>query len=216
MKHVLVLGKIHPAGIERLNAASGVTVEEAPDNPPRLLERLATTDAIVVRSTRIGPEVVAAAPKLAIVARVGVGYDTVDVAALTKRRIPLALVGDVNSDAVAEHVLALMLGLAHRLTLHDRATREGHFAIRDTFSTTELAEKTVLVIGYGRIGRQVARRCAAFDMRVLAADPAVAVAAVAADGYRQVSDFRTALGEADFVTIHVPRGPDTEIGRAHV
>jgi D-3-phosphoglycerate dehydrogenase / 2-oxoglutarate reductase len=139
------------------------------------------------------------------------------VAALTKRHISLALVGDVNSAAVAEHVLALMLGLARRLALHDRATREGRFQIRDAFSTTELAEKTALIVGYSRIGRQVSRRCAAFDMRVIVADPVVAAAAEA-DGHRHVGDFRTAWGEADVVTVHVPRGPDTEhlIGRREI
>jgi D-3-phosphoglycerate dehydrogenase len=207
MPNVLVLGKIHPAGIGRLDAAS-CTVRELPDHPADLMRHVADADAIIVRMTRIDAAAINAAPGLRIVARHGVGYEAVDVDALTSRGIPLALVGDVNSGAVAEHTLALMLGLAKRLTVYDRATRQGDFAIRDSFSARELSGKTVLVIGFGRIGREVARRCACFGMSVTAADPFVAPSTVAEAGYEYASDFHTVLDRADYVTIHVPKTPD--------
>jgi D-3-phosphoglycerate dehydrogenase len=206
MANVLVLGKIHRAGIDRL-AGAGVSIRELPDHSADLETRVADADAIVVRMTRIDAAVIDAAPQLRIVARHGVGYETVDVEALTARGIPLALVGDVNSGAVAEHTLALMLALAKRLTAYDRATREGNFAIRDTFAARELADRTVLVIGFGRIGREVAKRCACFGMSVIAADPFVEASTVEAAGYAHVSDFHAALDRADYVTIHVPRLP---------
>ena len=206
MPNVLVLGKIHPAGIDRLGEA-GCTVRELPDHPADLTGHVADTDAIIVRMTRIDAAAIEAAARLRIVARHGVGYEAVDVDALTARGIPLALVGDVNSGAVAEHTLALMLGLAKRLAAYDRATRRGDFAIRDSFSARELSGKTVLVIGFGRIGREVAKRCACFGMSVIAADPFVEASTVEKAGYAHVSDFRPALDRADYVTIHVPKTP---------
>ena len=209
MPNVLVLGKIHPAGIDRLGDAK-CTVRELPDHPADLMRHVADADAIIVRMTRIDAAAIDAASGLRIVARHGVGYEAVDVEALTARGIPLALVGDVNSGAVAEHTLALMLGLAKRLTAYDRATRRGDFAIRDSFSARELSGKTVLVVGFGRIGREVAKRCACFGMSVIAADPFVEASTVEAAGYAHVPDFRTALDRADYVTIHVPKSPGAD------
>lgn len=204
MKKVLVLGKIHQAGIDRLREA-GFAIAELPDHPAGLIDHVSDADAIVVRMTRIDAPVIEAAAKLRVVARHGVGYEAVDVDALTGRGIPLALVGDVNSGAVAEHTLALMLGLAKLVVAHDQATRKGDFAIRDTFSARELSGKTVLVVGFGRIGREVARRCACFGMSVIAADPFVEPSAVEAAGYAHVSDFHEVLGRAEYVTIHIPK-----------
>lgn len=209
MPSVLVLGKIHQAGIDRLKAAD-CAIAELSDHSADLMAHVHRADAIIVRMTRIDSTVIGAAPKLRIVARHGVGYEAVDVAALTARGIPLALVGDVNSGAVAEHTLALMLGLAKRLVTYDRATRDGNFAIRDTFSARELAGKTVLVVGFGRIGREVAKRCACFGMSVIAADPFVDASAVEAAGYAHVSDFHDALGRADYITVHVPKVPGAD------
>ncbi len=206
MPHVLVVGKIHEAGIDRL-AAANCTLRELPDHAADLMDHVGDADAIIVRMTRIDAAAIAAAPGLRIVARHGVGYEAVDVAALTARGIPLALVGDVNSGAVAEHTLALMLGLSKRLCTYDRATRDGNFAIRDGFSARELSGKTVLVVGFGRIGRAVARLCRAFGMAVIAADPFVDAAAAEAEGCTHVADFREALGRADYVTVHVPKAP---------
>ena len=207
MPKVLVLGKIHAAGIERLRKVDGVAIEELPDHAADVLDRVADADAIIVRMTNINQAVIDAAPNLRIVARHGVGYEAVDVDALSARNIPLALVGDVNSVAVAEHTLSLMLALAKRVVAYDQATRAGDFAIRDSFSLRELAGRTVLILGFGRIGRQVARRCAAFDMPVVVADPFVDASVVEDAGYRHVGDFHEALGEADYITIHIPKSP---------
>jgi len=204
MPNVLVLGKIHHAGIDRLGAAD-CRITQLPDHPSDLASRVAGIDAIIVRMTRIDSAVIDSAPGLKIVARHGVGYEAVDVEALSRRGIPLALVGDVNSGAVAEHTLALMLGLAKRLVAYDQATRDGNFAIRDSFSARELAGKTVLVVGFGRIGREVARRCACFGMSVIAADPFVEPSVAEQEGFSHVADFRDALGQADYVSVHVPK-----------
>ncbi len=218
MTKVLVLGKIHEAGLDRLRQAGGFEIVERGDNPPDLLAQAKDTDAIIVRTTKIGRELLAAAPRLALVARHGVGYDAVDVPALSERGVPLALVGDVNSLAVAEHTLALMLAVVKRVAAYDAAMRAGNFAIRDSFSARELNGRSVLVIGFGRIGRHVARLCAAFGMTVRAADPFVDAAAMAALGVGHVADYRDGLAAADIVSIHAPKAPGggALIGRAEL
>jgi len=208
--NILILGKIHDAGLDLLRAEHELSITELPDHSPELKRHLSEAHAIIVRMTKIGAEEIAAAPGLKIVARHGVGYDTVDVEALTARGIPLTIVGNVNAVAVAEHALALMLALAKRVLRYDAATRAGNFDIRNTFSLRELYERTVLVIGFGRIGRETARRCAAFGMEVIIADPFVAASDVRAYGYRYAGDFRAVLAEADYVTLHVPKSPQTE------
>jgi D-3-phosphoglycerate dehydrogenase len=182
------------------------------------IEVASRAHAIIVRMTKIDAELIDAAPNLTFVARHGVGYDTVDVEALTRRGIPLALTGDVNSGAVAEHALGLMLALAKRIPAYDQAVRTGRYSIRDSFSACELDGRTVLVIGFGRIGRKVARLCDAFGMTVLVADPFVDAGAIESLDYRYAGDLNSALEQADFVSVHVPKGPDTAhlIGKAQL
>ncbi len=210
MKNVLILGKIHDGGVDLLKSEDGLSITQLGDHAPDLADHLGTADAIIVRMTKIGAAEIAAAPGLKIVARHGVGYDTVDVEALTAKGIPLTLVGNVNAVAVAEHTLALMLALAKRILRYDAATRAGNFDIRNTFSLSELYEKTVLVVGFGRIGQETARRCAAFGMKVIVADPFVAEATVTAEGYGYTKDFHDVLAAADYLTLHVPKSPQTD------
>ena len=135
---------------------------------------LPQAEAILIRTQPMTAADVARAPKLKIVSRHGVGYDAVDVAALNARRIPLAIVGDVNSRAVAEHTLMLMLAAARRTVAHHVASTTGKWNERNRFDTTELDGKTLLVLGFGRIGRRVAELANAFGMVVSAFDPFVA------------------------------------------
>ena len=215
---VAIFGKINDAGTERLKAAGRYDLIERPDHADDRIAVASRADAIIVRMTKIDAELVDAAPKLAFVARHGVGYDTVDVEALTRRGIPLALTGDVNSGAVAEHTLALMLALAKRIPAFDQAVRMGRFSIRDSFSACELDGRTVLLVGFGRIGRKVARLCHAFGMAVLVVDPFVDASEIESLGHRLAKDLDSALEQADFVSLHAPKGPDTIhlIGKAQI
>ena len=210
MKKVVVINVIHEAGLRVLEAREDVALSVvAEPDAERVRREVAEAHGIIVRTFPIDRALIEVAPRLEVVSRHGVGYDSVDVAALDERRVPLTIVGDVNAVPVAEQALFMMLALAKKGAALDSAVRAGAFAARDTTAITELWRKTVLILGFGRIGRQVTARCRAFDMTVLAYDPYVDAAAIEAAGARAVADFRGALGEADYVTLHMPLGPET-------
>lgn len=205
MPHILVAGKLHPAGIARLESAKDVSftlVEEI--SLESYLPHVGEADAVVLRTQPMTAAVIGAAPKLKIVSRHGVGYDAVDVAALNARGIPLCIVGDVNSRAVAEHTLMLMLATARKAAQHDAAIRRGEWNVRNRFETVELDGKTLLLVGFGRIGRRVAELASAFGMTVAAYDPFVKPDTMAKHGVRPAADLVKALGEADYVSLHMP------------
>lgn len=210
MKKVVVINVIHEAGLRVLEAREDVALSVvAEPDAERVRREMAEAHGVIVRTFPIDRPLIEAAPQLEVVSRHGVGYDNVDVAALDARRVPLTIVGDANAVPVAEQALFMMLALAKKGAELDRAVRAGAFAARDTTAITEMWRKSVLILGFGRIGRQVTARCRAFDMTVLAYDPYVDVAAIEAAGARAVEDFRTVLGEADYVTLHMPLGPET-------
>lgn len=208
-RKLVIFGKIAAAGEDRLRRDGRFSIAAYPDHPPEKLEAAADAEAIIVRMTAIDRPLLQAAPNLKFVARHGVGYDTVDVAALSERGIPLALTGDVNSGAVAEHAMALILALAKRITVYDRAVRAGDFKIRDSFSARELNGRTILLVGYGRIGRKVALLAQAFGMNVCVFDPFVDAGALKADGIAVANDLHAGLAQADVVSVHAPKTPQT-------
>ena len=137
-------------------------------------------------------------------------------AALNARNIPLCIVGDVNSRAVAEHTLMLMLAAARRTVVHDAAARNGNWNERNTFNATELDAKSLLVLGFGRIGRRVAALAQAFGMTVLAYDPYVEHAAMNALGCQKTDSIELGLSAADFVSLHLPASKSPVIGAAQL
>jgi D-3-phosphoglycerate dehydrogenase len=210
MPHVLCLRPIHDDAIALLCASPGVTVEVLdPVTPETLAARIAEADAITVRLTRVDASVIARAPKLRIVARHGVGYDAVDVEALTARGIPLTVTPDANAVSVAEHALMLMLTIARQtIALHAR-TKAALWGFPADLPTFDLAGRTVLVIGFGRIGGRVARLCAAFGMTVLVRDPYVPRNTIIGAGFAPADDLEAALARADIVTLHCPATAET-------
>jgi D-3-phosphoglycerate dehydrogenase len=203
--HVLVAGKIRPEGLELLRAATGVTLDYVEEvSTASYLPLIGKADALLVRTQPVTAEAVAQAPRLKIVSRHGVGYDAVDVPALTARGIALAIVGDVNSISVAEQTVMLMLALAKKTVLHHLKTCGGDWNYRNRFDATELSGKTLLLAGFGRIGRGVAKRALAFDMRVLAHDPFVSEITMRDCGAEPAPDLMAALAAADVVSLHMP------------
>ena len=206
MPHVLVAGRIHQAGIDVLRAAPGFTFDLVDEvSTESYAPKMPDADALLIRTQPLPASVIETAPHLQVVSRHGVGYDSVDATALTARRIPLAVVGDVNSRAVAEQTFALMLALAKRVTAHDRAVREGNWSLRNSFSARELGDRRLLLVGYGRIGRLVGDMARAFGMHVMVHDPFQTADAIRAMGAEPVGSLADGLAIADVVSLHLPK-----------
>ena len=136
-----------------------------------LAGRAQDTDGIALSLTPLkGPEI-AVAPRLRVAARIGVGYDAVDIPALTARGIPLMVVGTANSVSVAEHAIFMMYALAKKVMFQDAAVRDNRWQDRWKDVPVDLAEKTILIVGFGRIGTRTAKRCLAMDMQVRSTIP---------------------------------------------
>jgi D-3-phosphoglycerate dehydrogenase len=208
MPHVVCLRPIHPEAIAALREA-GCTVVVPEDSDAARAAALPEAEAIIVRLTPITRAVIDAAPKLRLVARHGVGYDAVDVPALTERGIPLTITPEANAVSVAEHAMMLMLSVARRTTGYDANMRKPVWGADPALPTFDLAGRTLLIIGFGRIGSRVAKRASAFDMRILVSDPKVPSNTIRGLGYEPVAELDAALAAADVVTLHLPSNTET-------
>ena len=213
---VLISQPIHEAGVRLL--AEKFEVRVSPDHSPATLVReIRDCSGLLVRTAPIPASVIDAGPGLKIIARHGVGYENIDMAAATRRRIPVAITADANALSVAEHVLVLMGALAKRILEYDGATRKGDWEIRNSYRAIDLNGKVLGILGMGRIGSLVCRKAkAAFDMEVLAYDPVVQRAAMERAGARVVGSIPELLRASDVVTVHTPLTPETKglIGEA--
>ena len=174
-----------------------------------LLPLLIDCEGIALSGTPYKQTEMDASPAMLVVARIGVGYDAVEVPALTARKVPLMTAGIANSTSVAEQAFHLMIALAKKHAALDRLVRDGRWTDRHGGLPMEMSGKTVLIVGFGRIGMRQARRCLGFDMNVLIYDPYVDAAKIAAAGCEAVTDLDTALSRVDFVSIHCPKNPET-------
>ena len=205
MPIVTVAGVVRESGLAPLRARRDIELRVLPDpTPAALREVLPTTTGLLLRTSRLTADLIAAAPELRIVSRHGVGYDNVDVPALDARRIPLAIAATSNMVSVAEHAFWMLLELVKHGRAIDAAMRGGDWGARDRLRPREVSGKELLVVGFGRIGSRVAARARAFDMRVLVVDPFISDAAVAAAGCEPIADLGTGLERADAVTLHCP------------
>jgi len=207
---VLVKEKIGDSGVQLLRDA-GFDVELGVDwDDGQLEKRIGEFDAILVRSaTKLDAGLIERAERLRAVGRAGVGVDNVDVDAATKRGIVVANAPQSNVITAAEHTMALLLALARNVPQAHASLTAGAWE-RSKFSGVELYEKTLGVIGFGRIGQLVAQRARGFGMRVLAFDLYVAEERFRELGVERAATSDELYAEADFVTIHLPKTPETE------
>ncbi|MBA3449597.1 MAG: phosphoglycerate dehydrogenase, partial [Chloroflexia bacterium] len=204
---IVISDAIHPSARERLaNAARIVDVDGL--NVPALLSAVQNADALVVRSeTRVTEAVLAAGSNLRVVARAGVGVDNIDLEAATRAGVLVLNTPGANSVSAAEHTIALLLAVSRQIVIADASTRAGQWP-RKQMRPIDLQNRTVGIIGLGRVGSQVARRLRAFDMRVLAYDPYITPGRFTEVGVAPV-DFETLLQSSDVVTFHVPETAET-------
>jgi D-3-phosphoglycerate dehydrogenase / 2-oxoglutarate reductase len=174
-----------------------------------MLRQQAPVHGVALGATRFGEPELEASGDMKVVTRIGVGYDAVDVPALSRRKVPLMVAGTANSPSVAEQALFMMLTLAKRAVEMQSIVKDGRWAHRLGMLPYDLFGKTVLIIGFGRIGTRTAKRCLAMEMNVLIYDPYKPAAEIKAAGCEPVSDLDAALPRADFVSIHCPKTPET-------
>ena len=207
---VLVMQALPEAGMALFRARPDVDVEVMPTaSEAEVLPKIGDADGVTLRVQPFSQRIIEAAPKLRIASRFGVGYDNVDVPALTRKGIPLTIAGEANSVSVAEHAFFLMLALAKQCMGHDRCVRADDWNWRMGMHGVDLYDKTMVILGYGRIGRRLAKRCLAFEMNVLVCDPYVDQEMIRRDGAQPVPDFKAVLPQADFVSVHTPKTPET-------
>ncbi|GAA4316942.1 phosphoglycerate dehydrogenase [Klenkia terrae] len=204
---VLIAEELAPSALEVLGSEFDIRHVDGADRAA-LLPALAAAAAVMVRSaTTIDAEALAAAPHLKVVARAGIGLDNVDVPAATARGVMVVNAPTSNIVSAAEHAIALLLAAARHIPAADASLREGTWK-RSKFSGVEVTEKTVGVVGLGRIGVLVAQRLAAFGVTLIAYDPYIQPGRAAQLGVRLVS-LEELLRESDFITIHLPKTPET-------
>jgi D-3-phosphoglycerate dehydrogenase / 2-oxoglutarate reductase len=206
---VLVAENIGASGIELLERQFDVDVANGWSRE-ELAERIGEYDGILIRSaTRLDAELLERASRLRAVGRAGVGVDNVDVAAATKRGIVVANAPQSNVITAAEHTMALLLALARNVP-QAHASLSGGAWERSKFSGIELHEKTLGILGFGRIGQLVAQRARAFGMHVIAFDPYVGAERFRELGVEQAGSADDLYAVADFITLHLPSTPETD------
>jgi D-3-phosphoglycerate dehydrogenase len=205
---VLVTEKIAEAGLDRLRAAGHDVDVRLGLDPDDLIEAVKGAAALVIRSaTQVTAEVLAAGNDLVVVGRAGIGLDNVDVDSATRQGVMVVNAPQSNTLSAAEHTIALLLAQARNVPQAHAALVAGRWE-RSKWEGVELSEKTLGIVGLGRIGKLVAQRALAFGMRLVAYDPFVSV-----ERARQLSvellDLDELMARSDFVTLHVAKTPDT-------
>jgi D-3-phosphoglycerate dehydrogenase / 2-oxoglutarate reductase len=209
MTRVLVAENIGRSGIDLLENHFDVDLGTDWDRD-QLGERIGEYDGILIRSaTKLDAELIERAARLRAIGRAGVGVDNVDVAAATKRGIVVANAPQSNVITAAEHTIALLLALARNIPQAHASLTSGKWE-RSKFSGTELYEKTLGILGFGRIGQLVAQRARAFGMHVIAFDPYVATERYRELGVEKADSSDDVYAAADFLTLHLPKTPETD------
>ena len=207
--HIVIADQLPASAVGLLTSLAGSTVDAKAGRAPADLARdLANADALVVRSaTTVDEALIAAAPKLRVIARAGTGVDNVDVPAATTRGIVVMNAPGANSVSVAEHALALMLSLARAVPAADATMKRGVWD-KKKLTGIELRSKTLGLVGLGRIGQEVAARARAFGMEIVAHDPFISEQVAGTLGV-ELLDLDGLCARADYISLHIPATPET-------
>jgi D-3-phosphoglycerate dehydrogenase len=213
-KKIFVTESMSQQGRALLDARDDIELVEFPNMISQAdfnaqLKQHAPVHGVALGGTRFGEPELESSKDMLVVTRIGVGFDAVDVPALSRRKVPLMVAGTANSPSVAECAVFMMLTLAKRATEMHSLVRDNKWPDRLGMLPFDLFGKTILIVGFGRIGSRTAKRCLAMEMNVLVFDPYKPAADIKAAGCEAVADLDAALPRADFVTIHCPKNPET-------
>ncbi|SNS04510.1 D-3-phosphoglycerate dehydrogenase [Anaerovirgula multivorans] len=208
MDKIILSHPLYKPGMDALEGKADVVVTSNGDSDD-IMNELSVADGFILRIGKIDRKAIEACPNLKVITRPGVGVDNVDVAAATEKGIPVVICPSANSRAVAEHALALIFSISKSIVDYDNETRKGNFAIRNKYTAVELQNKTVSILGFGNIGKELAKMCSGIGMKVCVYDPYVDKSTIAGMGYGYAADQMEAISQGDFVSLHMPSLPTT-------
>ena len=211
MYKIGIIQNIHEEGLKILGDNKNFDYEVIEDvSEENLLKKIHLYDGVSLRVSKLSNNLLSKASRLKVISRHGVGYDNVDPAYLKQNNITLLITATANAIAVSEHVFYLMLTISKNFLNLDNEVRIGNFKKNiNNFSTFELNNKEILIAGFGRIGRNLIRKCNGFDMNVKVYDPFVDKETIHNMGGQKVDDFDSALKSLDFLSIHMPLNEKT-------
>ncbi len=209
-KKVLMVQGLHEEGQKLLlqrDDIEPITIMSA--NEDEILEAAKEVHGITVRTANITRKIIENSKNLQVVSRHGVGYDSIDVEALNDCGIPLTIAAHSNMISVAEHAMFMLLALSKNVFYYDKFARKADWSTRWDIRAWDLAEKNLLVIGFGRIGSRLVKRALAFDMKVFVYDPYVDGSEIKKSGANHVNNFLDILPQMDAISLHCPKNKET-------
>ena len=207
---ILVVQGLHEQGLQMLKNRTDIEFNVLmSDDENEILEAAKDVNGITVRTAKISSRIIEAANKLQVVSRHGVGYDSIDLVSLNNKKIPLTIAAHSNMISVAEQAMFFLLALSKNVFYYDDFTRKGDWTNRWDVKAWDLAQKNILVIGFGRIGSNFVKRALAFDMNVYVYDPYVEKEKVKMSGAIPVDNISENLSKMDAVTLHCPKNDET-------
>jgi len=209
-KKVLMVQGLHEEGQKLLlqrDDIEPITIMSA--NEDEILEAAKEVHGITVRTANISRKIIENSKNLQVISRHGVGYDSIDVDALNDCGIPLAIAAHSNMISVAEHAMFMLLALSKNVFYYDQFARKADWTTRWDIRAWDVAEKKLLVIGFGRIGSRLVKRALAFDMKVFVYDPYVDELEIKKSGANHVNNYLDILHEMDAVSLHCPKNEET-------
>ena len=207
-----IIQKIHDDGLELLDTNKNFEYEIIDDiSEENLLKKIHLYDGVTLRVSKLSNDLLSKATKLKVISRHGVGYDNVDTSYLKLKNITLLITATANAIAVSEHVFYLMLTISKNFLNLDNEVRTGNFKTNmNKFETFELHNKEILIAGFGRIGKNLIKKCIGFDMNVKIFDPFVDEKTINNMGGEKVDNFDNALKTLDFLSVHMPLNKNTK------
>jgi D-3-phosphoglycerate dehydrogenase len=212
MHKIAIVDKMHEDGINLLKKNPKFECEVIEDlSKENLILKLPNFDGITLRRGTIDAEILEKCQKLKVISRHGVGYDNVDTNFLKKKKMTLLVTGSTTSTSPAEHIMFMILNISKSFNLYDESVRNGNFdkIMHMKHNSFELFDKKILIIGFGRIGKKLIKRCLGFEMQVLVYDPFVDKQIIGSLGGQKINDLDEALKEIDILSLSVPLTKDT-------
>ena len=207
---IAIIGGIHSDGLKLLEKSNFEIFEISNFEESNLINELKDIDGIILRTATVSPDVLKCCNKIKIIARHGVGYDNLNLTYMSQKNIALGITGTSNAVSVAEHVLTCFLYLTKNIHLSDKLTKKGEFKNKSTLPNFfELYKKNILIFGFGRIGKALAKRCLGFETNVYVCDPFVSKKEIE-DKMCIPIDKIEGIKLADYISVHLPLNKNTK------